>query len=132
MRSLPHAEDRNPGCAWHLREFTHLQVHHTSDDRQVQDSEPLHLLSYGQVYGLGNEGTDDLEDYLSVASRTIMERRDGPYRLEGPIHRHFDGREERRVASRSSRGVKSRWSPERHVAANRNCAVRCNFFPSQH
>ena len=33
VRSLPHAEDRNPGRTRHLREFAHLQVHLTGDDR---------------------------------------------------------------------------------------------------
>ena len=71
MRSLPHAEDRNTGGARQLREFSHLQIHLTVDDRQIQDSEPLHILPYGQVNGLGDEGTGGLENDLSVASRTI-------------------------------------------------------------
>jgi len=71
MCRLPHAEDRNSGGAQQLREFTHLQIHLADDDGQVQDSQPLHVVPYRQVYGLGNKGTDDLEDDFTVAGWTI-------------------------------------------------------------
>src|ERR1700722_864676 len=71
VRSVPYAEARNPGCPRRICEFTHLQIHLAGDDRQIQDSQPLHVLPYRQVYRLGNEGTDDMENDISVASRTM-------------------------------------------------------------
>jgi len=71
MRSLPHAENRNPRCARHVCEFAYFQVHLTGDDGQIQDSESLHVLSRGQVHGLGDERTGDLEDDISVAGRAM-------------------------------------------------------------
>ncbi len=50
VRGLPHAEDRDSGRAWLLRELAYVQVHLAGDDGQVQDSQPLHILPYGQVH----------------------------------------------------------------------------------
>src|ERR1700733_3282242 len=85
VRSLPHAEDRNPGRAWHLRQFAYLQVHFAGDDRKIQDSKSLHLLSYGQIYGLGDERIVDLEDDLSVASRRMTEPANSPMSFNGTL-----------------------------------------------
>jgi hypothetical protein len=71
MPSLSHAEDRDTGCSWCLRQFAYVQVRYSCYDRQVQDPECLHLMPQGQVHGLGNSRTANLERHVAVAHRAM-------------------------------------------------------------
>jgi hypothetical protein len=65
---VPHAQDRDN----HRRRQSaraHLCIHHPGHDRQIQNPQPMYVVSCRQVRSLGNRGSASLARTLSVACR---------------------------------------------------------------
>ena len=72
MRSLPYAEDRDRKRPRILRERTHFQVHHASNDREIPDPERLYIVPQGKDYGVGNGRDESL--VAAIAMDTSVTR----------------------------------------------------------
>ena len=70
VRGLPHAGDRTDDRRRDGAQ-PHLPVHHAGDDRNLEDSEPVHELPQGQVERLGERDPPQLAGILAVARRAL-------------------------------------------------------------
>ena len=67
---MSHAEDRTDDQR-QLCERAHVSIYFTGGDGAVGDSEPLHLVPYGEIYRVGDEGVEGLDNDLTLASGAV-------------------------------------------------------------
>ena len=68
---MSHAEDCLRRRSWVVCERAHVPIRDAVDDRQVQDSQPVCVLSHGPVARMGGRGFEILGRRFAMAGRVI-------------------------------------------------------------